>query len=135
MITVSIIGIVLVVVAIYVADEVKLRRKSTIELTALVYTGQWARYGAAIKELKRRGVDIAEFEPRLLSLLLSKNLVERGNAYNLVSDHYPALKAKLAGYLSTQTPEVSRAKLPEIFEGIVPVDGHASVIVVKNEEE
>ncbi len=112
--------VVVLLVVVSIAEVRKLRRKPTEELMALLYTDQWARYGAALKELRRRGEDLTAFEERVRDLLVSDHLVDRANAYNLLTDFYPATKAQLAGYRSTDAPDVARRKFPHHFPATTP---------------
>jgi hypothetical protein len=107
----AIVFVVAVMLAAFVWETLKWRRKSHADLEKMIQGRDWRYWKTALKELKRRGEDIERFVPLLLSRMLTDKRMRREAARITLSDTFPYLRPELKPYSSADDPAISRDKL------------------------
>lgn len=86
------------------------RRKSRDELIRLLRSDDWRFHKPAIKEMRRRGEDVAVYLPRIVALLVADSKVERAAGQMTIKDCFPELAGEIQGYSPTEDVQACCAK-------------------------
>jgi hypothetical protein len=105
----------LLLIIAFVWDRSSWRRKSHEDLARMASGTSWGHWHTAIAELKRRGVDVSVYVPKLLGALLAPSKFEREAARHILDSLFPDLRHLLVGYSVSQDVDVLREKLRPAF--------------------
>ncbi len=86
------------------------------QLIRLISDRIWLKWGAAVKELKRRGEDVDGYVPIFLEGLVAESSMARECARICLKDHYPEVRPYLEKYTCTMPVVEARELLAPAFE-------------------
>jgi hypothetical protein len=105
-----IIGFAALLVGAWYIDTRSWKKKSREELVLMVQSDDWRYHAAALKELRRRGENVAIYIPHIVKLLVAESKVDRTAAQMTIRDCFPELAREIQGYSPTSDLESCRAK-------------------------
>jgi hypothetical protein len=100
----------------FIMDRNSWRKRPREALERILREKDWARVGAALKEIKRRGEDITPYVPVVLELMAADSASVRTAGKLALKDHFPEIAREIPEYEATGPEDIRAAILSPILQ-------------------